>query len=206
MQQLTEQSQQEYDRVQQQLKEIEMLIQQTSGEVDRLVPTQCAGDQPRQAARDRTLTLPPFGNPRSLQRAAGCAEAAVHDARPIGKTAERPTELSTLCRASQATFGGRRQPHSAPRQPRSRRRSERIRRATVVRIIEAQEQERQRLVRQIARWPRTITHQPDSCRPKSASGCSTTTRPAREPNWPISRMPSPAPFKKCVISCSTCAP
>lgn len=152
MEQVTEESRQEYDRVQQQLKEIEMLIQQTSVEVDRLsqrnaqvtnrlkqlemhfdtVPRSeiqevysAAQDAQKRLAMMRGQLEKLQSDQQNYQRYAVHLKQlleAVGTARPV----ETP--------APTATGAVRETP-------------------AVVRIIEAQEQERQRLVRQMHDGP-----------------------------------------------------
>jgi len=152
MEQLAEESQPEYDRVQQQLKEIDMLIQQTSGEVDRLSQRNAQATN-RLKQLEMHFDTAPRSEIQEVYNAAQDAQKrlfmmrgqleklqsdqqnyqryALHLKRllEVMGTA-RPIETQTP--AATGASGGK---------------------PTAVRIIEAQEQERQRLVRQMHDGP-----------------------------------------------------
>ena len=152
MQKLAEESQQEYKRVQQQLKEIEMLIQQTSLEVDRLSQrnTQTTNrlkqlemhfdTVPRSeiqevynAAQDAQKRL--FMMRGQLEKLQSDQQNYQRYARHLKRLLEAVGTAQSVETLTLAATG------ALPETP------------TIVRIIEAQEQERQRLVRQMHDGP-----------------------------------------------------
>jgi two-component system sensor histidine kinase DegS len=152
IEQLTEESQPEYDRVQQQLKEIDMLIQQTSGEVDRLSQRNAQATN-RLKQLEMHLDTAPRSEIQEVYNTAqdaqkrlfmmrGQLEKLQSDQQNYQRYAlhlKRLLEVVGTSRPIETTS------------PASTQASEQT--PTIVRIIEAQEQERQRLVRQMHDGP-----------------------------------------------------
>jgi len=152
MKQLVEESQQEYNRVQQQLKEIEMLIQQTSLEVDRLSQRN-AQTTNRLKQLEMHFDTVPRSEIQEVYNAAqdaqkrlfmmrGQLEKLQSDQQNYQRYALHLKQLLDAVGATQ--LGETPAPAAAGVLPET---------PTVVRIIEAQEQERQRLVRQMHDGP-----------------------------------------------------
>jgi two-component system sensor histidine kinase DegS len=152
MEQLTEESQQEYDRVQQQLKEIDMLIQQTSGEVDRLSQRNAQATN-RLKQLEMHFDTAPRTEIQEIYTAAQDAQKRLFMMR--GQLEKLQSDQQNyqryalhLKRVLEATGTAQPVKSAAPAA------SEAVGQTPiVVRIIEAQEQERQRLVRQMHDGP-----------------------------------------------------
>jgi two-component system sensor histidine kinase DegS len=152
MQQLIEQSQQEYEQIQQQLKEFDMLIQQTSGEVDRLSQRNAQATNRVKQVEMHFDTVPRSeiqevynavqDTQRRLFMMRGQLEKLQSDQQNYQKYA---AHLRSFLEAAGTA------PVSSTLQPSREEAPSQL--STVVRIIEAQEQERQRLVRQLHDGP-----------------------------------------------------
>ena len=156
MQQLAEEAQAELEQSQKELKEIDLLIQQTSAEVDRLAQRNAQATSQLKQLESTLDTVPrvdlqagytaALDAQKRLFMMRGQLEKLQSDQQNIGryvahvrKTAEalkQAPQSSTSATASPSADGG-----DGAGQP------------AVVRIIEAQEQERQRLVRQLHDGP-----------------------------------------------------
>jgi two-component system, NarL family, sensor histidine kinase DegS len=152
VQQLVEESQQEYDRVQQQLKEIDMLIQQTSGEVDRLSQRNAQATN-RLKQLEMHFDTAPRSEIQEVYNAAQDAQKRLFMMR--GQLEKLQSDQQNYQRYAQhlkrlleamGTAGPMETPAPATTQASGGT-------PTAVRIIEAQEQERQRLVRQMHDGP-----------------------------------------------------
>ena len=153
MQQLIEKSRQEYEQVQQQLKEIEMLIQQTSGEVDRLSQRNAQATN-----RVKQIELHFDTAPRSeIQEVYNTMQDAQKRLFMMrGQLEKLQSDQQNYQRYATHLKGFLEVASSAPvpAAPRPTAAAEASNQPpTVVRIIEAQEQERQRLVRQLHDGP-----------------------------------------------------
>jgi two-component system sensor histidine kinase DegS len=152
MQQLVEESQPEYSRVQQQLKEIEMLIQQTSLEVDRLSQRNTQTTNRLKQLETHFDTVPRseiqevYDAAQDAQKRLfmmrGQLEKLQSDQQNYQRYALHLKQLlEAVGTAQPGETPASAAPGSSPETP------------TIVRIIEAQEQERQRLVRQMHDGP-----------------------------------------------------
>jgi two-component system sensor histidine kinase DegS len=152
MEQLVEESQQEYDRVQQQLKEIEMLIQQTTVEVDRLSQRN-AQTTNRLKQLEMHFDTVPRSEIQEVYNAAqdaqkrlfmmhGQLEKLQSDQQNYQRYALHLKQLLEAVGTAQSAETAAPTATGVVEQT-----------PTVVRIIEAQEQERQRLVRQMHDGP-----------------------------------------------------
>ena len=152
MEQLVEESQQEYDRVQQQLKEIDMLIQQTSGEVDRLSQRNAQATN-RLKQIEMHFDTAPRSEIQEVYNAAQDAQKRLFMMRgqleKLQSDQQNYQRYALHLKAVLEAAGT-----AEPVQPAAPAGSETVSQTpTVVRIIEAQEQERQRLVRQMHDGP-----------------------------------------------------
>jgi two-component system sensor histidine kinase DegS len=152
IQQLIEDSRQEYEQIQQQLKELEMLIQQTSGEVDRLSQRHVQATSRVKQLEARFDTAPRseiqevYNTMQDAQRRLfmmrGQLEKLQSDQQNYQRYSTHLRNFLELAGSLPETGGKPQLTGAAAGQL-----------PTVVRIIEAQEQERQRLVRQLHDGP-----------------------------------------------------
>jgi two-component system sensor histidine kinase DegS len=153
MEQLATESQQEYDRVQQQLKELDMLIQQTSGEVERLSQRNAQATN-RLKQLEMHFDTAPRSEIQEVYNAAQDAQKRLFMMRGQLEKLQSDQQnyqryavhLKQLLEAL-----GTAAPGSAPVSATGEGAVGHT--PTIVRIIEAQEQERQRLVRQMHDGP-----------------------------------------------------
>ncbi len=149
--QLIADSRKEYEHVQQQLKEIEMLIQQTNAEVDRLSQRNAQAAN-RQKQTEMHLDTAPRSEIQEVYNAAQDAQKRLFMMRGqleklqsdqqnfqrYGEHLKKFLEVAGSLELTNTPAAGGDKPGQPP---------------TIVRIIEAQEQERQRLVRQMHDGP-----------------------------------------------------
>jgi two-component system sensor histidine kinase DegS len=152
VEQLAEESQQEYDRVQQQLKEIDILIQQTSGEVDRLSQRNAQATN-RLKQLEMHFDTAPRSEIQEVYNAAQDAQKRLFMMR--GQLEKLQSDQQNYQRYALhlkqlLQVMGTARPSETPA-PAATGASGGT--PTAVRIIEAQEQERQRLVRQMHDGP-----------------------------------------------------
>jgi two-component system sensor histidine kinase DegS len=151
LQQLAEETRKEYDQTQRELKEIDVLIQQTSTEVDRLAQRNAQANN-RLRQLEMTFDTVPRGDIQETYNGVMDAQKRLFMMRGQLEKLQSDQQhlqryVSKLARFLEATQGvqgatSRSPAGEAAGQP-----------PTVVRIIETQEQERQRLVRQLHDGP-----------------------------------------------------